>query len=209
MFKLNKAFNKALLEPKETLFICIDIQERLLPVMARKQEVVKNTNKLLQGAKILKTKILITEQYKKGLGATDSSIIFKEIDSFDTLDSRDVTNSDSQKPQCVLKEKTTFSIFGDEVITELVTKSGCKNLVIFGIESHVCVLQSTLHALKLGFEVFVVSDALSSRDDNNHFNALSLMQSQGAKIINTESVLFGSMLDSKDANFKAISALVK
>ncbi len=196
------AFSQALLNPQETLFICVDIQERLLPIMARKQEVVKNANILLQGAQILKAKKLITEQYPKGLGTTDSSIVFEKIESFDMLDS-------TQKPQCVLKEKSAFSIFVDEAISTLIMQSGCKSLVIFGIESHICILQSVLHALRLGFDVWVTQDALSSRDDSNHFNALSLMQSQGAKITNTESVLFGSMLDSKDSNFKAISALIK
>ena len=109
----------------------------------------------------------------------------------------------------VLKEKSTFSIFGDEPITAFIAQSGCKNLVIFGIESHVCILQSVLHALTLNFNVWVVQDALSSRDDANHLNAISLMAAQGARVTNTESVLFGSMLDSKDPHFKAISALVK
>lgn len=198
-----RSFTQALLNPKDTLFVCIDIQERLLPVMARKSEVVKNANRLLQGAQILGAKMLITEQYPKGLGVTDSSIIFTRIESFHTLDSQD------PNPQCVLKEKSTFSIFGDEHITALIAQSGCKNLVIFGIESHVCILQSTLHALALNFNVWVVQDALSSRDDANHLNAIALMQSQGARVTNTESVLFGSMLDSKDPHFKAISALVK
>lgn len=198
-----KSFTQALLEPGDTLFVCIDIQERLLPVMARKDEVVRNANRLLQGAQVLGAKILITEQYPKGLGATDSHIIFTCVESFNVLDSQ------APKPQCVLKEKSTFSIFGDEHITALIAQSGCKNLVIFGIESHVCILQSVLHALTLNFNVWVVQDALSSRDDANHFNALSLMATQGAKVTNTESVLFGSMLDSKDPHFKAISALVK
>lgn len=198
-----KSFIQALLEPKDTLFVCIDIQERLLPLMARKDAVVRNTNKLLRGAQILGTKTLITEQYPKGLGATDSSIIFTPIESFDALDSQ------SPKPQCVLKEKSTFSIFGDEPITAFIAQSGCKNLVIFGIESHVCILQSVLHALTLNFNVWVAQDALSSRDDANHLNAISLMAAQGARVTNTESVLFGSMLDSKDPHFKAISALVK
>ncbi len=198
-----RSFTQALLSPTDTLFVCIDIQERLLPVMARKNEVVKNTNKLLQGAQILGNKVLITEQYPKGLGHTDSSIVFTRIESFNALDSQ------SQTPQCVLKEKSTFSIFGDEHITALIAQSGCKNLVIFGIESHVCILQSVLHALALNFNVWVVQDGLSSRDDSNHFNALTLMAAQGARVTNTESVLFGSMLDSKDPRFKAISALVK
>lgn len=198
-----KPFTQALLDPIDSLFVCIDIQERLLPVMARKSEVVKNTNTLLQGAQILGSKILVTEQYPKGLGATDSSIVFTRIESFDSRDMQ------SQTPQCVLKEKSTFSIFGDEAITSCIAQTACKNLVIFGIESHVCILQSVLHARMLNFNVWVVQDALSSRSDANHHNAISLMAAQGAKITNTESVLFGSMLDSKDPHFKAISALVK
>ena len=81
--------------------------------------------------------------------------------------------------------------------------------MICGIESHVCVLQSVLHARKLGIDVWVAQDALSSRSRDNHLNALDLMAASGAHISNVESLLFGAMHTAKHKSFKTISALIK
>lgn len=246
--------NNGLLIPQETLFVCVDIQTKLLGAMSYKERVLKNARTLLQGAKILNIPILITEQYPKGLGSTDESLGFKEfliannhssdsnhnspsqnlesslnpnansLDSRTNLDSR---NLDSQAPnpqisnlknprathleipQCTLMKKTSFSIFGDKSIADFIRQSKRTTLVFFGIETHVCVLQSVWHSVTLGLDVWVAEDALSSRNSDNHDNAIWLMRQKGAKITNTESILFGAMKDSKHPSFKAISALIK
>lgn len=177
------------LNPTKTLFICIDLQEKLLPLMSRKDEVVKNANLLLRVAQILGAQTLITEQYPKGLGST---------------------HADIKATQGAAKlEKTSFGIFNDEGIKEFITKSGCETLVIFGIESHICVLQSVIDALNLGFECVVAGDALGSRDESHHKFALDFFKQQGASVLPSESIVFRLLGDSKHPNFKAISALIK
>lgn len=191
-----KPFEYGLYKPNESLLVVIDVQERLLPLMFDYQNLIKNTNTLLRGAQILGIPTLITEQYPKGLGHTDKRVEFDRGDS--TI--------------CV-REKTSFSIFGNgeiiDFIAKLNTQGRAKNLIVCGIESHICVLQSVLHALDLGLSVWVAQDALNSRKEANHLNAIELMRSSGAKISCIESLLFGAMLESKNEHFKQISALIK
>lgn len=191
-----KPFEYGLYKPNESLLVVIDVQERLVPLMFDWQNLIKNTNTLLCGAQILGIPTLITEQYPKGLGNTDKRVEFDRGDS----------------KICVL-EKTSFSIFGNgeimDFIAQLRTQGRAKNLIICGIESHICVLQSVFHALDLGLSVWVAQDALNSRKEANHLNAIELMRSKGAKISCVESLLFGAMLESKNEYFKQISALIK
>lgn len=177
------------LNPTKTLFVCIDLQDKLLPLMDHKDEVVKHANLLLNAAQILGAQMLITEQYPKGLGKT---------------------HADIKVPQGVkMLEKTSFGIFNDEYIKEYMIKSGCKTLVIFGIESHICVLQSVIDALNLGFECIVASDGTSSRNETHHKFALEFFAQKGASVLPSESIVFRLLGDSQHPNFKAISALVK
>lgn len=180
---------QSILNPVKTLFVCIDLQEKLLSLMSRKDEVVKNANLLLRVAQILGAQTLITEQYPKGLGSTHEGI--EAIQG------------------AVRLEKTSFGIFNDEGIKEFITKSGCETLVIFGIESHICVLQSVIDALNFGFECIVASDALSSRNESHHKIALDFFKQKGASVLPSQSIVFGLLGDSKHPNFKELSALIK
>lgn len=222
-----KPLNLGLFDPKSALLVVIDIQEKLLPAMSEGERVLKNANKLIAGASALEMPILITEQYPKGLGKTDSRVDFVacdalggsstasahtesslSIDSSLPAESR-LAESTQNPPRAKVLEKISFSIFGDEIIAREIATSGARTLIICGIESHVCVLQSVQHALGFGLDVWVANDALSSRDIANHQNALALMTQLGAKVSNTESLLFGALHTAKDKPFKAISALVK
>lgn len=195
---------QTLLNAQNSLLIGIDIQEKLINVMCNKQDVLKNANILLRGGKILGVKTILSEQYPKGLGKTDGSLKFRVVDDFSTqFDENDET------PQVRLFEKISFSIFNDHALKSFIQDSQCKSLIFFGIETHVCILQSTIMALEMGFEVWLIEDCLSSRNKANHNNALCFMRSQGAKIINTESFLFGFLSEAKGAQFKAISGLIK
>ncbi|TKX28439.1 hydrolase [Campylobacter sp. MIT 12-5580] len=194
---------QTLLQKDESLLLGLDIQERLIPAMFYKEKVLKNAQILLTGARKLGIKTLISEQYPKGLGKTDEALKFKTIADFNALDHND------ESPQVRLFEKISFSVMNDEAIAKCIKSTNCKSLVFFGIETHICVLQSVIMALKMGFEVWLIEDALSSRSKENHKNALRFMQTCGAKIINTESFLFGLMSDAKNEHFKAISTLIK
>ena len=178
-----------MLNTNETMLITVDMQEKIIPAMNNQNKLIKNTNILIQGCETLGLKILFTEQYKKGLGETSKQIIMP-------------TNSTSL-------EKISFSIFGDEKIKNFINQNKIKNLIIIGIEAHVCVMLSALDALKNNYNVFIISDAISSRTQENYVNAINLMRDNKIIITNTESILFAMMKDAKHPAFKTISNLIK
>lgn len=208
----------AILDSTKTLFVLIDVQERLIKAMSDSQRVINNSNILIKAANLLGVSVMISEQYTKGLGLTDSRIAFKEVSSLmeTKLDSKnlesiknDLLEKGDFTPLATKLEKLSFSIFNDKAMSETINKSGAKNIVLFGIESHVCVLQSALQGLDSGFNMFVCSDAMSSRSIFNHDNAIALMLQKGINVTNTESVIFSLMEDCKNDSFKAISKLIK
>ena len=174
---------------KDTALICIDIQEKLVNMLDNAEQIAKNCEIILKAANILNINTLITEQYPKGLGSTIEPI--KSITSFITI------------------EKTSFSALQTEEFLNEFNKINNKNIIIFGIETHICVLQSVIDLIKNGYNVFVVSDCCSSRSKKNHKTALNLMQQEGARIITLEIALFNFLKSSKHPNFKEIQALIK
>lgn len=174
---------------KKTAFVLIDIQERLLPVIFENERVIKNTNILIEGRRILDIPLLVTEQYPKGLGHTDPNINLPE--------------------EKVLVEKMCFSCIASDDFMGEVKKAGAKTLVLFGIEAHICVLKTALEALAEGYQVHVVSDAVSSRTEDNKKVALERMRQAGAFITSTEMILFQMMDYAGTDQFKAISRLIK
>ena len=155
-------------ERNEVAFIMIDIQEKFLPVIHNIDNVITNANRLAKSAYILNLPLIVTEQYPKGLGHTVSEI---EL----STDQRII-------------EKISFDCFGCDEFVEALKET--KVLVIFGIESHVCVLKTVLEAISRGYEVHVVADAVSSRTSDNRSIALERMRQSGAFIVSTEMILF-------------------
>jgi isochorismate hydrolase len=151
--------------------------------------VAQKATALLKTASILNINTILTEQYPKGLGSTIDEIL--SLKEFKTV------------------EKTTFSALQTQEFMQEINKIHSKNIVIFGIETHICVLQSVLDLLNLGFSVFVVSDCCSSRAEDNHLTALNYMASCGANIVTLEMVLFGFLKSSKHEKFKEIQGLIK
>lgn len=179
------------IKKEEAILVVIDIQERLIPVMAEKDEVIASVKKLAAGFEAIGSPILVTQQYTKGLGDT-----IEEVKSAFTNFSH--------------IEKSAFSAMGDETFVNALKDSGRKTVILCGIESHVCVLQSSLDMLEAGYDVFVVVDAVSSRHLVDEENAIKRMLFSGVVTTTSESVLF-EMLDndSKSDTFKAISKIVK
>lgn len=176
-------------EEKNTTVICIDIQEKLVNMLKNADTVSSNTIKIMQSAKILNLDTIITEQYPKGLGTTINSI--KNIKDF------------------MIVEKTTFSVLKSPEFIEKFNTFKNKNIIIFGIETHICVLQSVIDLLGRGYNVFVVGDCCASRDENNHIIALEIMKQKGAVIISLEIALFNLLKSSKHPHFKEIQGLIK
>lgn len=181
--------DKFTLTQEEIVLMIIDVQERLVPAMKYGGQVIEKTNTLISIAKNLEAPIIVTEQYPKGLGKT-----VPEVSA--NLDTASVY------------EKMTFSGFTPEVASAL-NQLGRKKIIITGIETHVCVLQTVRDLLGQGYQVFVVQDAVCSRTKENYKNALSQMSLMGAVITNLETALFDLMKESGTPVFRKLSKLIK
>ena len=174
--------------PDNTVFVMIDIQERFRPVIEGIDGVARNAGILNKAAEILDVPLLVTEQYPEGLGHTMAEIHIPG--------------------SAATFEKTRFSIFEGE-IHDWLARQGRDWLVLYGIETHVCVLQSALEAVQRGWNVQVVADAASSRTAANRERALASLAHAGVTIATTEMVLF-ELLDRADhPQFRAVSKLIK
>jgi isochorismate hydrolase len=182
--------DKFLLDKNEVMLVIVDIQERLAAVMPDRQRVVDNCLHLIEVSKLLNIPLLLNEQYPKGLGPTVNDI------------------REALHPYKPL-EKLTFSCCRGGSFLEALEASGRKKVILAGMETHVCVLQTVTDLLKEGYPVHVVRDATCSRTLEN-FNAGSeFMRDAGAVITCTETVLFQLLEKAGTEEFKNISKRIK
>ncbi len=180
------------LEADHCALVVIDIQEKLLPPIFQKDQLVRNSQLLIRAAKILKIPALVSTQYAKGLGGTVPAVasLLPEIDSID---------------------KTMFSCFGSDVFCSVLKRlPGPRNtLLLCGMETHICVAQTALAALREGYLVHIASDAVSSRTEWNWKIGLDRMRAAGAVISSTEMMIYELMRSSSSAAFKELLPLLK
>ncbi len=175
---------------ENTIGIIIDIQERLFPVIWNKETFLNNCKILIQGLTELKIPTIITQQYTKGLGDTLPEI--KDLVSdFTSIEKRD------------------FSCCDEKNFTKKLKDSGAKNIIICGIESHVCVLQTAVDLKDSGYNPIVVADCVSSRSEKNIELAKERFRFEKIMMTSFESILFELTQSSTTSEFKAISKLVK
>lgn len=169
--------------------LVIDIQEKLLPAMAEKEALLKHTEIFLKGLKELGVPVIFTEQYPRGLGATVPEVkaIF---------------------PDACYLEKTQFSAWSDELKSYL-KSLGADEILVFGIEAHVCVLQTVEELMKEGYNVTLVRDLVASRKESDRDTGIAYMRDAGARISCVETELFKLLGDAKNEHFKSISKLIK
>lgn len=170
--------------------VVVDIQERLLPSIFEKERVVQNAVRLIRGAAILQVPVLATEQYRKGLGPTVPKVA-TAIASFAPM------------------EKLAFSACGADGFLPMLKRKKVSDVILCGIEAHVCVSQTCLDLLDEGFRVFVAADAVSSRTAENYRIGVERMRAAGAVIVSTEMVLFELLGQAGTAEFKQVLELVK
>lgn len=175
---------------EDSLLIIVDIQERLVSALD-KDVVVKRAAALTEAAKILSVPTLVTEQYPQGLGKT----VLQVKQNF----------AENTK----VHEKTMFSILKEPEISDAVKSYDKKQIVICGIETHVCVHQTVADLIEEGYEVYVVKDACASRNKYEFKQGIDRMQENGAKITCLEIVLFEWLKSAKHPNFKEVQALIK
>lgn len=175
------------LEAEQCALVVIDIQEKLLPPIFQKEQLLRNAQLLIRAAGILKIPALISTQYAKGLGGTVPEIA-------------------SLLPETPAIDKTLFSCFGSEVFCSVIKRLPGQRttLLLCGMESHICVTQTALAALREGYLVHVASDAVSSRTEWNWKVGLDRMRSAGAVISSTEMMVYELMRSSSSAAFKEL-----
>jgi len=173
--------------------VVVDIQTRLAAAMAEadRERVIRNAGILIQAAGMLGIPTIASEQYPKGLGPTEEAVAWHFPDSLTVFD------------------KTSFSCYANEPFHQALTANGRQQVVLAGMETHVCVLQTAIELQADGYQVFVAADAVCSRDPQNHRNALDRLAQTGVVVTNTESVLFEWVRDARHPRFKDVSALVK
>lgn len=179
-----------LCDRRHSRLLLIDLQERLLAAMPEDERalVQRNTGRLIEAARLLDIPVETTLQYPRGLGPVAAPL--------DGL----------LQPGDGRTEKTAFSCCADESLTSRLTGT---DVIVCGTETHVCVLQTTLELLAAGETVFVVADAVCSRDPRLKANGIERMRAAGAVVTNHESVLFEWLRDAADPQFRAVSRLIR
>ena len=180
------------LVPEQCALIVIDIQEKLLPPIFQKEQLVRNAQLLIRAAGILKIPAMVSTQYAKGLGQTVPEIA-SLLSGTEPID------------------KTLFSCFGSEAFCSALKRLPGQRttLLLCGMESHICVAQTALAALREGYLVHVASDAVSSRTEWNWKIGLERMRAAGAIISSTEMMIYEMMRASSSAAFKELLPFLK
>ena len=180
------------LDPEQCALIVIDIQEKLLPPIFEKDRLLRNSQLLIRMASVLKMPTLLSTQYSEGLGNTVPEVA-------------------SLLPDTSPIEKQVFSCFGSEVFCSALKRlPGNRNTVVLcGMESHICVAQTALAALREGYLVHVASDAVSSRTEWNWKIGLERTRAAGAVISSTEMVIYEVLRSSGTLAFKDMLQYLK
>jgi nicotinamidase-related amidase len=179
-----------LLTIEKTALLVIDMQERLFPVMHEKEKLLRSALKLIRGAQVLEIPIIMTEQYPKGLGPTLPEI--KEL-----------------LPAVKPIEKVSFNCCDEEVFCRALEGLKRKQVLIAGIEAHICVYQTAMALARAGYEVQAVGDCIASREPENKLVALFKMGAAGISPTTMEMALFELLKVAKGDMFKQISSIVK
>jgi nicotinamidase-related amidase len=177
-----------LMTPQDTVLVVVDVQEKLMPLIAGSRRIIWNLRRLLDGAEAVDLKVLATEQYPQGLGRTVPELVGRLGD---------------------VPDKLSFSCGGCEPFASSLAKAGASKVMVSGIEAHVCVQQTVLDLLANGYRVYVPVDAVGSRYAIDYETGLKRMESAGATMTTTESALFEWCQQSGTPTFKKISALVR
>ena len=177
-----------LINDTDSALLVIDMQEKLVPVIANSDSLIERTKLIISGANTLSVPVMFTEQYPQGLGDTIKSL-----------------NADTEN----VFEKKMFSCRECVGLLDRLIQANIQNIVIAGIEAHICVLQSALDCIAHGFNVHVIVDAIGSRRELDLTTAIKRMEMSGVVLTTAESVLFQWCETADHEQFKTISKLVR
>jgi nicotinamidase-related amidase len=179
-----------LLDRENTGLLVIDVQEKLMQVMGRKERVIDNIIKLLQLSKLFTLPVIITEQYPKWLGSTLPNII-GHLPSYEPI------------------TKLHFNCCDVEAFDKRLNSEGFKNIIVTGVESHICIFQTCVSILEKGYQVHVPQDAVDSRTEENWRVGLELMKKAGALITSTETLIYQILKKAGTNEFKKMLKIIK
>ncbi len=182
--------NKFILNKDSSTLVVVDIQEKLVPAMKKREQVYNNCGHLIELAKLIDLPIVLTEQYPKGLGPTVPEI-------------KDVL------PSYAPLEKVTFDCCRGEGFLDKIASLQKTHIILTGMETHICVLQTCLSLLKEGYFVHLISDAVCSRKKADFRTGIEMMRDAGAVINCTETALFQLLEKAGTPEFKTISKRIK
>jgi nicotinamidase-related amidase len=179
-----------MMTPKETVLLVIDIQGKLATSVFQTDRVIKNTSKLIRACKLFDVPVIYTEQYPKGLGRTVDEL--KELIGEETP-----------------FEKLSFSCCGNDDFMKRMRSLGRNDILVVGMETHVCVYQTCVELVEFGYNVHLVTDAVSSRNEENRTLGIHCIERAGASPTSTEMAIFELLRVAEGDTFKAISKIIK
>lgn len=180
-----------LLDIKQTALVVVDIQEGFRNAIPDFSLIASRASMAVRGFQILEVPVIVTEQYPEGLGPTAEEIRFVLPDDFEAI------------------EKTAFSSCGAKQFIGKLKKLGVKQVVLCGLETHVCVNQTVHDLLDRGFQVHLLTDCVCSRFEHDKVAGIDKMRTSGVVSSSIEMALFELMCDAKHEKFKEIQALIK
>ncbi len=175
---------------ENTVGLVVDIQERLFPHIHNHEQLKKNIEILVEGLKTLDVPLIVTEQYKKGLGNTIEGLSEK-VKDFPTF------------------EKIAFSCMDDETFNQKLSEDGHKTILLCGIEAHICLMQTAIDLKAEGYRPIIIEDCVGSRNPENKRIAINRLLQEGIIVTSYESILFELCRFAGSDTFKTISKLVK
>lgn len=180
--------SQRLLDRERSALLVVDVQTKLLPKISGHQRMLWNIGRLLRGATEMQIAMAATEQYPQGLGETAPEI------------------ADFLPPR---HEKMAFSLAAVRQLVSKIADQGVMQIVLCGIETHICILQTGLDLASEGFEVYVATDAVGARGTEDHSVALERMRDEGLSLVTTEGALFEWCRSAADPGFKTVRDLVQ
>lgn len=177
------------MKSSETMLLMVDMQEKLLELIPTKNQLIWNCRKIIEAANIFKIRIIYTEQNPARLGGTINQL-------------KKMVSSTPYK-------KMSFSCLSCEDVAHKVKEEKANNIVMVGIETHICILQTALDILDYGYNLYLVVDSIGSRNSLDHEIAIRRLESKGAIICTAESILFDWCKTADIPEFKKINQLIK
>ena len=184
--------NASRLDADLAMLLVIDVQEKLFPLIHDRDSVLASAVSLVQGSAIFELPVLATEQYPRGIGTTVARL-----------------NEALSSVHGDVLHKMAFSCCGDEGVRAKLREIDRRQVIVAGIETHVCILQTTLDLLSMDYLVFVCADAVGSRTPLDHNLALARMRQAGAVVTTVESALFELCVECGTSRFKDMLKLIK